>query len=400
MNAEHAVNAESRRDRKCFLKICFASLCVLCALCVERVSVDAQRPAGDYIVYIGSYTNTTAKGIYAARFDSRTGWLSPLALVAEAAFPAQLWIAPGGQFLYAANWQGSETTPGDTISAYSVDRRTAALTFLNKVSCAGRQPNQVVVDPSGKVAVAVNYGSGSVAAYGIEPDGKLSEPFYVDQHGGQPSPPSKQPGPRAHGVVFSSDSRYAYVADIGLDRVYSYVLNASSRRMAPVDPPYVTVKAGSGPRRLQLHPNGKFLYVNRETDSMVSVFEVDGGRLKEIQALSTLPPDYTGTNTTAEILIDKAGRFLYVSNRGHDTITVFAVDARTGTLSPVERASAGGRTPRNFTIDPTGNYLLASNQNGENIVVLRIDAKTGMLTPSGQEARLANPGSVSFVKSR
>lgn len=370
----------------------FSCLCFVS--CSMRLSA---QPSSDYHVYIGSYTNTTSKGIYLSEFDSTSGTLSSPRLVAEAAFPAQLWVAPNQRFLYVANWQGTETTPGDTISAYAIDRRTGALTFLDKVSSGGSGPNQVVVDPSGKIAVAVNYRSGSVAAFGIEKNGRISDAFYIDQHEGQPRPPSKQPGPRAHGVVFSTDSRFAYVADIGLDRVYSYRLDAAKRTMAPLDPPYVTQPAGSGPRRLQLHPNDRILYLARETDSHVAVFAVDHGRLKEVQSISTLPTDYTGANTTAEILIDQAGSFLYVSNRGHGSIAVYTID-RAGMLSLVEYAASGGRTPRNFSIDPTGRYVFSSNQDTENIVVLRIDRATGRLTPTGGHVPLANPGSIGFVK--
>lgn len=373
-------------------------LCVACCVFLTCIApVSAQRSA-DYLVYIGSYTNTTSKGIYVAEFDSTSGALSDPGLVAESVSPAQLWVAPNGRFLYAANWQGStDPIPANTISAYAIDRRTGGLTFLNQVSSGGLGPNQVVVDPSGEVAVAVNYRSGSVAAFGIEKDGKISEPFYIDQHEGKPQAPSKQPGPRAHGVVFSSDSRFAYAADIGLDRVYGYRLDAAKRTMAPLDPPYVTVPAGSGPRRLQLHPNDRLLYLARESDSHVTVFAVDNGRLKEIQSISTLPHDYSGVNTTAEILIDKRGTFLYVSNRGHGSIAVYAID-RAGILSPVEYAASGGRTPRNFSIDPTGQYLFSSNQDTENIVVLRVDRATGRLSATGAQVPLANPGSIDFVK--
>jgi len=245
--------------------------------------------------------------------------------------------------------------------------------------------------------VAVNYRSGSVAAFGLASDGRISDAFYVDQHEGQPQPPSKQPGPRAHGVVFSGDSRFAYVADIGLDRVYSYHLDTAKRVMRPADPPYATQPAGSGPRRLQLYPNGRFLYVNRETDSQVSVFAIDGGRLKEIQSISTLPAGYAGSNTTAEILLDSAGRYLYVSNRGHGGIVVYAVD-RAGRLSLVEHAPSGGRIPRNFSIDPTGGYLFSSNQDTEQVVVHRIDRASGRLTATDAQISVANPGSIAFVK--
>jgi 6-phosphogluconolactonase len=245
----------------------------------------------------------------------------------------------------------------------------------------------------------VNYNTGTMAALPIAPDGKLGEPFYVDQHSGAPLSP-RQPGPRAHGVVFSKDARFAYVAELGLDRVYSYSIDPARRRMTPVEPPYVTLKGGSGPRRLQLHPNGRFLYVNHETDSMVSVFQVQGGGLKEIQALSTLPADYKGSNTTAEIQIDHEGRFLYVSNRGHDSIAVYAVDSAKGTLTMLENVPSLGRTPRNLAIDPTNAYLFAANQGGDNVVVFRIDHKAGHLTPTGTQVQISQPGGMAFVTAR
>ncbi len=370
--------------------------CFVFLTCIARIT--AQRPP-DYWVYIGSYTNTgAAKGIYVSEFDSKSGSLSAPRLVAESVSPNQVWVAPNGRYLYAANWQGSaDPVPANTITAYAIDTRTGALTFLNQVPSGGLGPNQVVVDPTGRVAVAVNYRSGSVAAFAIEKDGKISEAFYIDQHEGQPQPPSKQPGPRAHGVVFSSDGRFAYVADIGVDRVYSYRVDGAKRTMAPLDPPYITQPSGSGPRRLQLHPKDTILYLARETDSHVVVFAVNDGRLREIQTLPTVPPDDKGGNTTAEILIDSAGKFLYVSNRGHGSIAVYAID-RDGRLSFVEHASSGGRTPRNFSLDPTGNYLLSSNQDTEHIFVLRIDRATGRLTPTGVQVPLASPGSIAFVK--
>jgi 6-phosphogluconolactonase len=382
-----------------FMKNISRSLVLSCFVfltCIARIT--AQRPP-DYWVYIGSYTNTgAAKGIYVSEFDSKSGSLSAPRLVAESVSPNQVWVAPNGRYLYAANWQGSaDPVPANTITAYAIDTRTGALTFLNQVPSGGLGPNQVVVDPTGRVAVAVNYRSGSVAAFVIEKDGKISEAFYIDQHEGQPQPPSKQPGPRAHGVVFSSDGRFAYVADIGVDRVYSYRVDGAKRTMAPLDPPYITQPSGSGPRRLQLHPKDTILYLARETDSHVVVFAVNDGRLREIQTLPTVPPDDKGGNTTAEILIDSAGKFLYVSNRGHGSIAVYAID-RDGRLSFVEHASSGGRTPRNFSLDPTGNYLLSSNQDTEHIFVLRIDRATGRLTPTGVQVPLASPGSIAFVK--
>jgi 6-phosphogluconolactonase len=374
-------------------------LLISCLFFVTCITLLSAQRLPDLLVYIGSYTNTgDAKGIYVSGFDATSGALSVPRLVAESVSPNQVWVAPNQRYLYAANWQGStDPIPANTISAYAIDNRTGDLKFINKVDSGGLGPNQVVVDPSGRVAVAVNYRSGSVAAFGLERAGRITEAFYIDQHEGQPQPPSKQPGPRAHGVVFSSDSRFAYVADIGIDRVYSYRLDAARRTMAPFDPPYIEQPAGSGPRRLQLHPNGRFLYLVRETDSHVAVFAVDDGRLKEIESISTLPSGFTGTNTTAEILIDRAGKYLYVSNRGHGSIAVFAINAA-GRLAVVEHAASGARTPRNFSIEPTGQYLFSSNQDTNNIVVLRIDRQTGRLTPTAVQVPLANPGSIAFAR--
>src|SRR5262245_17779140 len=363
----------------------------------------APAPAGDYFLFVGSYTKPTptttseSKGIYGFRFDSKTGALTSLGLAAESVNPVHLWTHPGGRFLYAANWETGDKAIGDTVSAFAVDHRTGKLSLLNKVSAHGDRANQVVLDPGGKVAVTVTYNSGTVTAYGIEQDGRLSEGFYTDQHSGQPLS-AAQPGPRAHGVVFSKDSRFAYVAELGLDRVYSYRLDTARRTMTPFDPPYVSLKGGAGPRRLQLHPNGKFLYVNHETDSAVSVFEVNSGALKEIQSVSTLPADFKGNNTTAEIQIDAEGRFLYVSNRGHDSIAIFAIDAAKGTLTAAGHAPSLGRTPRNITIDPGNQFLIAANQAGDGVVVFKIDRQTGQLTPVGSPQRVAQAGGVAFVR--
>jgi 6-phosphogluconolactonase len=364
----------------------------------------AQQSA-DYLLYAGTYTQpnpktaSASKGIYAWWFDSQSGTLAPIGVVAETVNPAHVWASPDGRFLYAVNWSTGEAA-GDSVSAYAVDRKTGALKFLNKVNSHGESPNQIVLDPSGKVAITVTYNGGTVTAFGVEPDGRLTDAFYTEKHAGVPLSP-KQPGPRAHGVVFSTDGRWAYIAQLGLDRVYSYRIDAETRTMTPGEPAFVSMNAGgSGPRRLQLHPNGKFLYVNHETDSKVSVFEVSGATLKQIQTLSTLPADYKGNNSTAEIQIDQTGRWLYVTNRGHDSMAHYAVEPAKGTLTLVGHIPSGGRTPRNITIDPTNRYVIAANQNGDNIVVFRIDPKTGNLAPTGSTGHVPQPGGVYFVKAR
>ena len=364
----------------------------------------------DYFVYVGSYTDapSKARGIYAWRFTPSTGATGALGLVAETINPAYVAATPDRHFLFATNWQTPDAARGDTVSAYAVDGKTGALKFLNRVSAGGGLPNQVIVDPQGKIAVVTNYGfrdtdpdhnNSSFAALPVEADGRLGAPFYVDHHTG-PAPSSRQTtGAHTHGVVFTKDDRFAFVAELGLDRVYSYRIDVSKPSITPMDPPFVTVAGGSGPRRLALSPNEKFLYVNHETSSKVSVFAVDAGHLKEIQQASTLPPDFSGRNSTAEIQMDKGGRFLYVSNRGADTIAVYAVDPATGTLSIREFAPSLGRTPRNITIDPTGDYLFVANQNSNNVVIFKRDKQTGHLTATGAPLQIDQPGSVCLVKS-
>jgi 6-phosphogluconolactonase len=285
----------------------------------------------------------------------------------------------------------------DTVAAYRIDHKTGMLTLMNKVSAQGDLANQVVLDPSGKLAGTVTYASGTFTLYRVEADGRLSDSFYTDHHTGTPLSP-RQPGPKAHGIVFSKDSKFAYVAELGLDRVYSYRVDAANHTATPLDPPFVSLPAGSGPRRLQLHPSGRFLYVNHETDSKVTVFEIHDGNLRAVQTISTLPNDYTANNSTAEIQIDKEGKWLYVSNRGHDSLALYSVDSGNGVLTLVEHIPSLGRTPRNIVIDPSNEYLFCANQNGENVVVFWIDHKTGHLTPTGSQQPVAQAAGIAIVK--
>jgi 6-phosphogluconolactonase len=385
-----------------------AVACLVAATWLAGVRA-APPGADDYFVYVGSYTDppSNSKGIYGWRFSPANGEVAPLGLVAPTVNPAYVHATPDGKFLFATNWQTADAATADTVSAYAVDATTGALTPLNKAGAGGGLPNQVVVDPRGAIAAVTNYGfrttdpdrnNSSFAALKIRPDGTLGDPVYVDHHAGPALSSSQATGAHTHGVVFTKDDRFAFVAELGLDRIYTYRVDPTKPALTPSTPPFVTVSAGSGPRRLVLSPNDRFLYVNHETDSKVSVFSVDDGRLHEIQQISTLPAFFTGRNTTAEIQIDKAGRFVYVSNRGADTIAMFAVDAAKGTLTLREFFPALGRTPRNLAIDPSGRYLFVSNQSSNNVVVFAIDPATGRLTSTGTELKIDQPASVFFVK--
>ena len=362
------------------------------SLLLGALLLPGQALAAPYILYVGSYTAGTSKGIYCWKFDSKDGKISPLGLMAEAPQAAHLWIAPNHKTLYTVNWENE-----GGVSAYRIDAKTGALTFLNKTSSHGAQPNQVVVDPSGQVAVTVNYTSGTMAAYKLEPDGKLGEAFFTVKHQGKPLS-AAQPGPKQHGVQFSKDNKYMFIADLGLDRVYTYNFDAAKPSITPFDPPYVSTHAGAGPRRIQMSPDGKFLYVDHETDSEVGVYAIDGGNLKEIQVVSTLPLDFKGRNSTAEIIIADDGRHLYVGNRGHDSVAIFTIDPKTGMLSNLENVPSGGKTPRNLRFDPTGNWFFAANENGGNITEFKVDRKSGHLTPTGVTGEINTPGGMYFLK--
>jgi 6-phosphogluconolactonase len=344
--------------------------------------------AGSYILYAGSYTSGTSKGIYAWRFNSDSGELESIGLVAETSHPAHIWIAPNGKFLYAVNW---DPDLEGSVSAFRIDSKDARLTFLNQVSARGIRPNQVVLDPSGRLAVTVNYRSGTIAAFKVLSDGKLSEAFFVQRHGDPAATP------KAHGIEFTRDGTRMYVAELGLDRVYTYRIDAGKPLIVPVAPPFVQLHAGSGPRRLQLARDERFLYVNHELDSEVSVLAVRGDTLSEIQTISTLPAGTKVTNTTAEIMIDAAGRHLYVSNRGHDSIAVYSIDPQAGTLTLRANVPAGGQTPRNIRLDPSGNYLFSANENGGTITVFKVDTTSGMLQPTGASLPIDKPAGMYFL---
>jgi 6-phosphogluconolactonase len=361
---------------------------------VGSVALPRSVLAEQFILYAGSYTSGTSKGIYAWRFNSLDGSLDALGLEATTPQPAYVSVSKDQTFLYAVNWEEQ-----GGVSAFRVDPATGGLTFLNRVSADGRKPNQVVIHPSGHIAVAVNYTTGNVVAYKVRPDGTLTEAFWTEQHVGQPLS-ATQAGPKAHGIAFSRDGHFMYVADLGLDRVYGYRVDAGKGTIEAGQPAFVTTHAGAGPRRIEIAPSGKFLYVNHETDSEVSVFAIDGTNLKEIQTVSTLPPGHTSQNTTAEILIAPTGRFLYVSNRGDDSIAIFRVNQLTGGLTLQANVPAGGRTPRNTRLDPTGNYLLSSNEDSGTITVFKINRATGDLAQVSSAATIDTPGSLCFVRAR
>ena len=350
--------------------------------------------AAEFLVYFGTYTRGSSKGIYVSRLDTATAKLTEPNLAAETPNPSFVALHPNRKFLYAV----SEGGKAGAVSAFAIDPKTGRLAFLNKVSSQGGGPCHLNVDKTGKNVVVVNYGTGSTAVLPVEPDGKLREASSFIQHKGSSADKSRQEGPHAHSVNFSADNGFAVVADLGLDQVLVFKFDAAKGTIAPNDPPYASVAPGSGPRHFAFHPGGKFAYVINEMKCTVTAFSWDAKRgvLKEIQTIGTTPAGFTGENDTAEVQVHPNGKFLYGSNRGHNSIAVFAIDRKKGTLTPIEHVSTQGKIPRNFGIDPTGSFLLAANQDTDNVVVFRIDAKTGRLTPTGQVLQVGTPVCVKF----
>jgi 6-phosphogluconolactonase len=370
------------------------------------VTLIAQREEGttqdELMVYIGTYTREQSKGIYAFRFQPGAGTLTPIGVVAETVNPAFLAVHPNRRFLYAVNEVSTyEGESAGSVSAFSINAGTGELTFINRVSSRGAGPCHLVVDKTGKCLLVANYGGGSVAAFPLKEDGSLGDASAFVQHVGSSVNPRRQRGPHAHATNISPDNRFAFVADLGLDQVLVYRMDPAKGTLTPNDPPFAKVDPGSGPRHMAFHPDGRYAYVLNELSSTVTAFAYDPARgsLEELETTSTLPKDFSGDNTTAEVEVHPSGRFLYGSNRGHDSIAVFAIDTRNGTLTPEEHVSTQGKTPRNFAIDPTGNYLFAANQASDNIVVFRIDRETGRLTPTTHVLDVPSPVCVTFVAS-
>lgn len=365
----------------------------------------AAAPAkhdGKYLLYVGTYTEegSKSKGIYAFRYDAAISEITPLGLAAETTNPSWVTVHPNGRFLYAVNEVGNYKGPNSGgLSAFSIDRATGKLTFLNEVTTRGADPCYATVDATGKYVLVANYTGGSVAAFPILADGKLGEASGFVQHTGKGTNPERQEGPHAHSIDLSPDNRFAMVDDLGLDELLVYKFDSAKGTLTPHDPPFTKLDAGIGPRHFVLRPDGKFGYVISEIGHTVTVLSNDAaaGKLQPIQSITTLPKDFTGRNDDAEIRVHPSGKFLYASNRGHDSIAIYAIDQAKGTLTQVAITSTGGKEPRNFEIDPEGKLLFAENQNSNNIVVFRIDQNTGQLTPTGKVLDVSSPVCVKFL---
>jgi len=366
------------------------------------VSSLCQAAPQEYFVYIGTYTGKKSKGIYGYRLQMSTGELKPIGLVAECANPTFLDVHPTGKYLYAANEVdkfGGKAS--GAVTAYSVDPQSGKLTKLNEQPSGGPGPCHVSVDKNGKVVLVANYGGGSIASYRLKRDGSLGETASFIQHEGSSVNRQRQEAAHAHCISVGPENRFVFAADLGLDQILSYKLDLDTAKLTPNDPPFTSVTPGAGPRHFAFSPDSRYCFVINELGSTLTAFRYSdvSGTLKELQTVPTIPEPVPG-NSTAEIDVHPSGKFVYGSNRGHNSIVVFSVDAATGKLTHVENQPSGGKVPRSFGIDPTGQYLLAANQSSDNVVVFRIDASSGRLTKTDYAVEVGAPVAVKFIPVR
>ncbi len=376
------------------------SLLALCMLSIGPPTNATDAPKSNYLVFVGTYTEKESKGIYVYRLDAASGQLTALGLAAETTNPSFLAVDPSRHFLYAVNelpkYKGQAS---GAVSAFAIDRQTGKLSQLNEVASRGADPCYIALDKTGKHVLVANYTGGSVAVFPVLKDGRLGEASAFVQHAGSGPNRERQEGPHAHWIEVTANNRFAIAADLGLDKVMVYRFDPKTGSLTPNNPAFAKVDPGAGPRHAAFHPNGRFAYVINELHSSITNFSYDAGRgeLNTLQTVSTLPKDFSGSNDTAEIQVHPNGKFLFASNRGHDSIAVFSIDQHKGRLTLVDHFSTQGKTPRNFEIDPSGSRLFVANQGSGNIVVFRIDQETGRLTSTGQVLNVPSPVCVKFV---
>ncbi|MDB6026241.1 MAG: pgl [Verrucomicrobiales bacterium] len=363
---------------------------VFCAGLLSSAAIGAPKSE---VLFIASKA-----GVGSYRMDLQTGTLTNLSVASGALNPQFLAIHPSHRFLFVLNGAMIGGKKTGVVSSFSIEPKTGVPTLINQQPSPGGSTH-LDVDHAGKNVLVANYGGGSVSVFPIGKDGALAASSAFIQHKGSSVNPQRQAGPHAHVITTDPADHFAFTCDLGLDQVLVYKLDSAKGALTPNDPAFASLKPGSGPRHMAFHPSGKFVYVINELDSTMTAFSYDPKRgvLTQVQNVSTLPKDFVGKNFPAEVAVHPNGKFVYGSNRGHDSIVVFSVDQKTGQLTLLDHASTKGKTPRHFEIDPTGQYLLAENQDSGNVVVFRIDSKTGGLTATGTTIEVEAPQCVKFL---
>jgi 6-phosphogluconolactonase len=369
---------------------------------IATAQANPAAAAGkNYLLYVGTYTKGESKGIYVFRYSSASGETMPLGLAAETVNPSFLTIDSHGKFLYAVNEVSDHKgAASGAVTAFSIDHTSGKLSRLNEIASRGADPCYIAFDKTGKYLLVANYTGGNIAVFPVQSDGRVGEASAFVQHSGSSVNKQRQEGPHAHWIETTADNRFAIAADLGLDKLLVYRFDQARGALTPNDPAFAAVERGAGPRHVAFARNEKFAYSVNELGSTVTAFTFDvaHGVLHSFQTISTLPKGFSGENDTAEIHVHPSGRFLFASNRGHDSIAVFSIDKASGRLTSAGDFSTEGKTPRNFEIDPGGSRLLVANQDSGNIVMFRIDPNTGALKASGQVLHVPSPVSLKLVR--
>ena len=360
---------------------------------ISARNVAAQK-SKNYFLFVGTYTSGKSEGIYVYNFNTDSGKTNYINSV-KTSNPSYLAVAANKKFIYAVNENADSTrfTKTGSISAFSFNKKNGLLQQISKQESGGKHPCYVAIDKTGKWLVAANYSSGSFAILPIQKNGELAPAVQTIQHAGKGAIASRQDGPHAHSAFFSADNKTLYVQDLGIDKIMVYNFDATSGKAVAANIPFFETKSGSGPRHLDFHPSGKYMYVIEELTNTVNVLEKKmDGSLQSIQNIPSVPENYQGPAGGADIHVSTDGKFLYTSNRGtSNTIGIFSIDQKTGKINLLAHQSTMGSSPRNFSLDPTGNFLLVANQQSDNIVVFKRDSKTGLLIYTGHQINVANP---------
>jgi 6-phosphogluconolactonase len=363
---------------------------------------SACHAADSMRVYVGTYTNPQAggKGIYLFDLNLASGALKLDGVAAETASPSYLALSPDKRFLYSigevTEFRGKKS---GVVSAFSVDEKSGKLTLLNQQPAGGAGTCHVSITSDGKNVLVANYTAGSVASFHVESDGKLGEPASIVQHEGKGTDPGRQEGPHAHGIWAAPGDRFVVACDLGLDKVMVYGIETASGKLTLLPDRAGSVPPGAGARHAAFDKTGQHLYAINEMGNSVTTFEYDAkaGGLTPIETVGTLPDDFHGKSYCAEIFTHPSGKFVYGSNRGHDSITVLSIDSSSGKLTKVDVTPARVKWPRNFNVDPTGQWLIAAGEHSGTLSVFKIDPRTGKLTPTGEPVECPAPGCVTFV---
>ena len=353
------------------------------------ISLNAQN--ADYFLYVGTFTRKTSEGIYVYRFNTKTGDVTPASIAKGNQNPGFLALSPDKRFLYSV-------AQGNLVRAFSIDKTSGKLDSLNSQSSQGVNAVHLQVDKTGKWLIVGNYGSGSLCILPIRADGSLEKATQTFQMEGKSITPERQNAPHIHSINIAPNNKDVFVPDLGTDKIMAFTLNDQTGQLSPSNPPFVGTTAGAGPRHFAFHPNGKFAYVIQELNATITAFNYKNGTLDSFQTIKTLPDDYTGLKWAADIHISPDGKFLYGSNRAHESLAIFKINQRSGRLTLVGHQAINGKTPRNFAIDPTGNFILVANQDSDNITIFKRDKKTGKLTPTAKEISVSMPVCLVFYK--